>query len=50
MLLAYCNVDYYGNWSSYGCKVLNEDTDSVTCGCNHLTTFALLLVSFSSSL
>ena len=43
-------IDYYGDWSSYGCEVLNENTDSVTCGCNHLTTFALLLVSFSSSL
>ncbi|XP_019856351.1 PREDICTED: adhesion G-protein coupled receptor G6-like [Amphimedon queenslandica] len=39
----YTADDYYGNWSNYGCSVLYEDSDIVICGCNHLTTFALLL-------
>ena len=48
LLLCVVLVDNYGNWSNYGCSVLYQDSDTVICGCNHLTTFALLLVRLLS--
>ena len=38
----------YGNWSDYGCETVYNMSDpdaGVTCLCNHLTSFAILLVS-----
>ena len=32
-------------WSSPGCSVVSFNSTSVTCSCNHLTSFALLLLS-----
>lgn len=38
-------TDGSGGWSSDGCSVHNTTKDNVTvCGCNHLTSFAILLV------
>ena len=33
-----------GNWSSEGCQLLSDVADKAICGCNHLTSFALLMV------
>ena len=34
-----------GDWSSFGCKMAGRDEDGhVTCECNHLSSFALLVV------
>ena len=35
----------YGLWSDKGCYVTNEFGTNVMCQCNHLTSFAILLVS-----
>ena len=33
-----------GEWSTSGCQLVNETSDGiVTCECNHLTSFAILL-------
>ncbi|CAB1421267.1 unnamed protein product [Pleuronectes platessa] len=32
-----------GGWNENGCSVLNSTDDMTTCGCNHLTSFAILL-------
>ena len=38
--------DGQGNWSTDGCTTVydRDDTDNVTCLCNHLTNFACLVV------
>ena len=33
----------YGDWVTTACQLLNETRDTVTCQCNHLTNFAILL-------
>uniref|UniRef100_A0A3P8VHZ5 Si:dkey-259j3.5 n=1 Tax=Cynoglossus semilaevis TaxID=244447 RepID=A0A3P8VHZ5_CYNSE len=39
-------TDGSGGWSSDGCSVHNTTKDNVTvCGCNHLTSFAILLLT-----
>ena len=35
----------YGGWSTEGCKLLQEEEQMAVCTCNHLTSFALLVVS-----
>ncbi|XP_062262534.1 adhesion G-protein coupled receptor G2 [Platichthys flesus] len=32
-----------GGWNENGCSVLNSTDNMTTCGCNHLTSFAILL-------
>ena len=40
-----------GDWSQFGCKMAGKDEDgNIMCECTHLTSFAILLVSFSFSL
>ena len=34
----------YGDWSSDGCNTSSDSDPQVTCHCNHLTNFAILLV------
>ena len=34
----------FGNWLDRGCWVMDETNQTVTCGCDHLTNFAILLV------
>ena len=35
----------YGNWSSEGCQLSRNDvSDKAFCSCDHLTSFALLMV------
>lgn len=33
-----------GNWSNEGCEKIDETNSTVVCACNHLTTFALIMV------
>ena len=47
-LYMYFHVDGFGNWSSEGCQrdeSFNISDESVTCYCNHLTSFSILLVN-----
>ena len=39
------NAEGFGAWDSSSCRVLAEIDTEVTCGCDHLTHFAILLVS-----
>ena len=39
------NAEGFGAWDGSNCRVLNETTEEVECGCDHLTHFAILLVS-----
>ena len=52
MLISVCIpcVDGFGAWSQSGCNVSNETDSIITCQCNHLTPFGVLLVSISSSM
>ena len=38
----------FGAWDSRNCRVLKETEEEVECGCDHLTHFAILLVSDST--
>ena len=38
-----------GNWATEGCNVFSVRQNSVTCQCNHLTHFAILLSPRSAS-
>ena len=40
---------YFGDWSTRGCVEVNETKDIVMCECDHLTNFAILLVSMDHS-
>ena len=40
-------VDGFGAWDGRNCRVLRETDEEVDCGCDHLTHFAILLVSDS---
>ena len=36
----------FGGWSTEGCELVNDDVSGTAfCECNHLTSFALLMVS-----
>ncbi|KAM5262904.1 adhesion G protein-coupled receptor F5 [Ctenodactylus gundi] len=35
--------NHTGGWDSSGCRVSHTDRDSVTCACNHLTSFSILM-------
>ena len=39
------NTAGFGAWDGSNCRVLNETAEEVECGCDHLTHFAILLVS-----
>ena len=39
------NADGFGAWDSRNCQLINETAEEVECGCDHLTHFAILLVS-----
>ena len=46
-----CTLSYppptegFGAWDNSSCRVLTETDTEVTCGCDHLTHFAILMVS-----
>ena len=40
-------VGGFGAWDGSNCRVLRETDEEVECGCDHLTHFAILLVSNS---
>ena len=37
-----------GNWTTDGCELTGIDDNVVTCQCNHLTNFAVLVVCKST--
>ena len=43
-------IDGYGDWSSDGCNTSSGSDPQVTCNCDHLTNFAILLVNMHSHL
>ena len=43
--MIYNNADGFGAWDSRNCRVINETAEEMECGCDHLTHFAILLVS-----
>ena len=45
MCISSYNAGGSGAWDSRNCRVLNETDEEVECGCDHLTHFAILLVS-----
>ena len=45
LLLFFLSLEGFGDWSSRGCSVAMETEEMVTCECDHLTNFAILMVS-----
>ena len=39
----YFRSNFNGSWSSKGCSVVNRTKTEITCTCNHLTNFAVLM-------
>nr|XP_046229746.1 adhesion G protein-coupled receptor F5-like [Scatophagus argus] len=39
--------DGLGGWDNTGCKFINNENQSVTCNCNHLTSFSILMSPYS---
>lgn len=37
--------DYLGAWDDEGCMFVSDINDTVTCNCNHLTSFSLLMAT-----
>uniref|UniRef100_A0A3B5APT0 Adhesion G protein-coupled receptor F7 n=1 Tax=Stegastes partitus TaxID=144197 RepID=A0A3B5APT0_9TELE len=35
--------DGLGGWDDEGCTLVSDDTETVTCNCNHLTSFSILM-------
>lgn len=35
--------DFLGAWDDQGCEFVSQDNDTVTCTCNHLTSFSILM-------
>ena len=38
-----CRSDVNGNWSKRGCSLVKKIDNEITCSCNHLTNFAVLM-------
>ena len=32
-----------GSWSRKGCSLMEKDHNKITCSCNHLTNFAVMM-------
>lgn len=45
----WCLVGGKGGWNSSGCFFLNKTDNELKCSCNHLTSFAVLMVSINMS-
>ena len=41
--LNYCRSDANGYWSKRGCSLVKKVDNEITCSCNHLTNFAVLM-------
>ncbi|XP_008302525.1 probable G-protein coupled receptor 116 [Stegastes partitus] len=39
--------DGLGGWDGEGCTLVSDDTETVTCNCNHLTSFSILMSPYS---
>ena len=42
-LFYYCRSKLNGSWSSTGCSLVKRVNKEITCSCNHLTNFAVLM-------
>ena len=42
--------DRFGDWSTEGCRLTADIVDKAFCECNHLTSFALLMVCMCKEL
>nr|XP_049612715.1 uncharacterized protein LOC125990076 isoform X34 [Syngnathus scovelli] len=38
-------VDYLGAWDDQGCTLVSDINNTVTCNCNHLTSFSILMAT-----
>ena len=45
LLTLLCKLGGKGNWTTMGCETEHARNGEVTCYCNHLTNFAVLVVS-----
>ena len=43
LLFYYCRSKWNGSWSSTGCSLVKKANKEITCTCNHLTNFAVLM-------
>ena len=43
--IMFLSLEGFGDWSSRGCRVAMETEEMVACECDHLTNFAILMVS-----
>ena len=50
--LCICTMTWYvqlsgglGGWSTEGCRMIGDNGNSISCACNHLTSFAIVQVS-----
>ena len=43
----YCLTGGSGDWSTEGCHLASFSNGTAMCECNHLTSFAILFVSFA---
>lgn len=39
----YWNFSGHGGWDNTGCNLVKNDNQTVTCNCNHLTSFSILM-------
>lgn len=48
LIFVYCHIETR-TWKSDGCLTVNTRDDAVECSCDHMTPFAVLLVSTETS-
>lgn len=51
LIFVYCHIERkkVDKWKSDGCLTVNTSDDVVECSCDHMTPFAVLLVSTETS-
>ena len=45
VIILFNHLIHYAEWRTEGCVTAEKDGSVVTCNCNHLTNFAILVVS-----
>ena len=43
LIISFLSSRFNGAWSSEGCTLVEDSTETSTCDCNHLTNFAVLM-------
>lgn len=49
LIFVYCHIGNTKPWQTDGCLTVNKMDDVVECSCDHMTPFAVLLVSTETS-